>query len=77
MERGLDGGAIDPRGPGPVESLHGRDAAEAAAEQAAFEAAARAFLLLDLREMLEELRRTPLPFRGEGDEVIEVLGGVM
>jgi hypothetical protein len=34
-------------------------------------------LLLDLREVLEELGRTPPAFRGEGDEVIEVLGGVM
>ena len=77
MERGLDGGAVDPRGPRPVKGLHGRDAAEAAAEQAAFEAAAGAFLLLDLREVLEELGRTPAAFRGEGDEVVEVLGGVM
>ena len=76
-ERGLDGGAVDARGPGPVEGLHGRDAAEAAAEQAALEAAAGAFLLLDLCEVLEELRWAPAALGREGDEVIEVLGRVM
>ena len=77
VERGLDGGAVDPGGPGPVEGVHGGDAAEAAAEQAPLEAAAGALLVLDVGEMLEELDRTPAALRGEGDEVVEMLGGVM
>ncbi len=75
-QHGLDGGAIDPLGPGPVEVAHRGEAAEAAAGQAAFEAAARALLLLALDEMLEELGRAPAPFGREGDEVVEVRGGI-
>src|SRR3989454_9659836 len=75
-ERGLDGGAIDALGPGPVEVAHGGEAAEAAAGQAALEAAARALLLLALDEMLEELGGAPAAFGGEGDEIVEVGGGV-
>jgi hypothetical protein len=77
VERGLDGGPVDPRGPRPVKSRHGGDAPETAAEQAALEAAAGAFLLLDVGKVLEELSGTPAPFGGEGDEVVQVLGGVM
>jgi hypothetical protein len=76
-ERGLDGGAVDPREPRPVKGRPGGDAPEAAAEQAAIEAAAGAFLLLDVGEMLEELGGTPAAFGGEGDEVVQVLGGVI
>src|SRR5712692_4627606 len=32
-ERGLDGGAVDARGPRPVEGVHGGEAPEAAAQQ--------------------------------------------
>jgi len=77
VQRGFDGGALDARGPAPVEGLHGGEAAEAAAEQAAFEAAAGALLLFDIGEMLEELGRTPAAFGREGDQVVQVLGGVM
>ena len=75
-ERGLDGGAVDALGPGPVEVAHGGEAAEAAAGEAAFEAAARALLLLALDEMLEELGGAPAAFGGEGDDIVEVRGGV-
>ena len=74
---GLDGGAVDARGPGPVEVGHRGEAAEATAQEAAFEAAAGAFLLFDLDEVFEELRRAPAALGGEGDEVVEVRGGVM
>ena len=77
VERGLDGGPVDPRGPRPVKGVHGGDAAEAAAEQPALEAATGALLLLDVGEVLEELGRTPAAFRGEGDEVVQVLSGVV
>ena len=43
-EGGLDGRAVDALGPGPVEVGHGLEAAEAAAAEAAFEAAAGAVL---------------------------------
>ena len=56
-ERGLDDGAVDGGGPGPVEGVHRGEATEATAEQAPLEAAAGAFLLLDLDEVLEELGR--------------------
>jgi len=52
------------------------EAAEAAARQAAFEAAAGALLLLRRDEMLEELGGAPAPFGGEGDDIVEVRGGV-
>ncbi len=71
-----DGGAVDALGPGPVEVAHGGEAAEAAAGQATLEAAARALLLLALDEMLEELGRAPAAFGGEGDDIVEVGGGV-
>jgi hypothetical protein len=75
-EHGLDGGAVDPLGPGPVEVAHGGEAADAAAGETALEAAARALLLLGLDEMLEELGQAPAPFGGEGDDVVEMGGGV-
>ena len=44
-ERGLDGGAVDAVRPGPVEGVHRGEAAEAAAEEAPFEAAPGPVLL--------------------------------
>jgi hypothetical protein len=77
VERRLDGGAVDARGPGPIEGVHWGEAADPTAQEAAFEAAAGAFLLLDLDEVLEELRRTPAALGRQRDEVVQVRGGVM
>jgi hypothetical protein len=77
MQDGLDGGAVDTLGPVPVEVAYGQEAAEAAAEQAAFEAAAGAFLLLEFGQVLEELGGAPAALGGERDDVIEVGGGVV
>src|SRR5262245_3147791 len=61
LEHGVDDGAINPLGPGPVELRHGGEAAEAAAEQTAFEAPARAFLLFALDEVLEDRQAETAP----------------
>jgi hypothetical protein len=76
MQGGLDGGAVDALGPVPVEVAHGQEAADAATEQAAFEAAAGAFLLLELGEVLEELGGAPAALGGERDDIVEMGGGV-
>jgi hypothetical protein len=75
-EHGLDGGVVDAFGPRPVEVAHRGEAADAAAGEAAFEAATGAFLLLTLREMFQELGDAPPAFRGEGDDIVQVGGGV-
>ena len=77
MEGRLDGGAVDARGPGPVEGVHRGEAADPTAQEAAFEAAAGAFLLFDLDEVFEELRRAPAALGRQRDQVIQVRGGVM
>jgi hypothetical protein len=77
MEGRLDGGAVDPRGPGPVEGVHRGQAADPTAQEAAFEAAAGAFMLFDLDEVFEELRRVPAALGRQRDQVIQVRGGVM
>jgi hypothetical protein len=74
-QRGLDGIAIDPLGPGPVEVSDGLEAAEAGAGEAAFEAAAGALLLFLADDVFEELGDTPAVFGGERDEVVELGGG--
>jgi hypothetical protein len=73
---GVDGGAIDALGPGPVEVAHGGESAEAVARQAALQVAARARLVLALPEMLKELGRAPAAFGGERDDIVEMRGGV-
>ena len=74
---GLDGGAVEAFGPGPVKSVHRGEAAEAAAEEAPFETPAGPFLLLDVDEVLKELSGTPAALGRQRDEVIEVGGGVV
>jgi hypothetical protein len=73
---GLDGGAVDALGPGPIEVAHRGEAAEAAAGEAAFEAAAGTLLLLTLDEMFQELGDAAPAFRGEGDDIVQVRSGV-
>src|SRR5439155_13811090 len=75
-QHGLDGGAVEALGPGPIELGHGDEAADARAGEAAFETAAGALLLLALDEMLEQLRGTPPAFCGEGDDIIQMCRGV-
>jgi class 3 adenylate cyclase len=75
-KRGLHGGAVDPAGPPPVELAHRREAADARAGEPPLETAASALLVLLLAEVFEELDDAPPPFGGEGDDIIEVGGGV-
>ena len=75
-QRGLDRRAVEALGPRPVEVTHRGEAAEAAAEQAALEAAARALLLLARHEVLEQLGDAPPAFGGEGDDIVEMGRGV-
>jgi hypothetical protein len=77
VECRLDGGAVNPGGPGPIEGVHRGEAADPTAQEAAFEAAAGAFQLFDLDEVLEELRRAPAALGRQRDQVVEVRGGVM
>jgi hypothetical protein len=46
------------------------------AGEAALQAAAGALVLLAVDEMLEELRRAPPAFGGQGHDIVEVGGGV-
>ena len=73
----LDGGPVEAFGPGPVEGVHRGEAAEAAAEEAPFEAPAGPFLLLDVDEVLEELSGAPAALGRERDEVVHVRRGVV
>jgi hypothetical protein len=73
---GVDGGAVDALGPGPIELAHRREAADAAASEATLEAPAGPFLLFVLDEMLQELGRAPAPFGGQGDDIVQVRGGI-
>src|SRR5438128_1125871 len=75
-QRGLDRRAVDTLRPRPIEVAHRGESAKAASQKAALESAARALLLLALREMLEELGRAPPAFGREGDDVVEMRGGV-
>jgi hypothetical protein len=75
-EDGLDGGAIDARGPGSIEVAHRGEAPDPAARQAALETAPGAFLLFGLGEMLEELGGTPPALGGLREEIVEVGGSV-
>ena len=75
MERGLDGGAVDPEGRPSREGVHGGDAAEAAAEQAPLSCGGRA-PGADVGEMLEELDRLQRRFVARR-QVAEMLGGAM
>ena len=54
-EGGLDGVAVDPLRPRPVEVRHGLEAPKARPGEAALEPAARAVLLLGGGQVLEEL----------------------
>ncbi len=76
-ERGLDGGPVDALRPRPVKRAHRGEAAEAAAEQAPFEAAPGPFLLFVGDEVFEQLGWTPAPLGGERHEVVEVGGRVV
>jgi hypothetical protein len=77
VQGGLDGGAVDARGPGPVEGVHRGEAADPTAQETAFEAAAGAFLLFDLDEVFEELGRAPATLGRQRDQVVQVRGGVV
>ena len=77
VERRLDGGAVNPGRPGPVEGVYRGEAADPTAEETALEAAAGAVLLFDPDEVLEELHRTPAALGRQGDEIVQVRGGVM
>ena len=63
--------------PGPVEGVHRGEAAEAAAEEATFEAALGPGLLFAVDEVFEQLGRAPAALGGQGDEVVQVGGGVV
>jgi hypothetical protein len=75
--RCLDGGAVNPGGPGPIESGHRGEAADPTAQPAAFQAAAGAFRLFDLDEVFDELGRAPTTRGRQRDQVVQVRGGVM
>jgi len=64
-------------GQAQVEGVHGGEAPEAAAEEAPFETAAGPFLLLDVDEVLQQLRGTPAALGRERDQVVQVRGGVV
>jgi len=73
----LDGGTIDAGRPGPVEIGHRGKASDPRPRQAAFEATPGAFLLLLGDEVFEQLNGTPPSLGGQGDEVVEVGGGMV
>lgn len=72
----LDGGAIEPLGPGPVELAHGSEPPDPRVREAAFQTAAGAVVLLRVDEMLQQLDGAPAAFGGERDEIAEMGGGV-
>jgi hypothetical protein len=71
VEGGLDGGAVEALGPGPVEIGHGLEAADAAVSQAALKAFAGTVLGLRLDDTLEELGVAPAVLGGERDEIVD------
>jgi len=77
LEGGFDVGAVDLRGPVPVEVRHGSEGAEAASGQAPLEAAAGALLRLEMSHVLEELAGAEALLGRVGDDVVEVLGAVV
>ncbi len=77
LEGTLDGGAVDLPRPLPLEVGHGLEVAELAAGEAAYEAAALLLLGLLGCNALEQAARAGARLGGVGDEVVEVLGGVV
>ena len=76
LQRGVDGGAVDTFGPGPVELTHRGEAADPGPGQAAFQAAPGALLLFVLDEMFEQLGGAPAALGGESHDIVQVGGGV-
>ena len=77
VQGGVDGQPIEVGGPGPVEFTHGGEAPDFGAGQAAFQRAASAFLQFGLDQVFEQLGGAEAPLGGQGDEIVEVGGGVM
>jgi hypothetical protein len=74
---GVDGGAIEVSGPGPVERTHGGEAPDFRAGEAPLQGTAGAVLEFGLDEVLEELGGAEAPLGGQGDQIVEVGGRVM
>src|SRR5437764_636738 len=72
-EGAVDEPAIDRRRPAPVEVDHRLEAAEVAVGEATLEAALDAGLLVEVDDVLEQLRGAPPLARREGDEIVEPL----
>ena len=70
-EERLDERAIDGGGPIPIEVGHQLELLESRARQAPIESTPRAILFLDVRDVLEDLGRSPALFGGERDEIVE------
>src|SRR5260221_861508 len=74
-EERLDERAIDGGGPIPIEVGHQLELLEPRSRQAPIESTPRAILLLDVRDVLEDLGRSPVFLGGDRDEIVERAAG--
>lgn len=74
-EHGLDEGSVDLGWPAPVEVGHGLEALEPATLDAPVETTLGAVLFFERGDVLEELEGTEALLSGQGDQIVEPLGG--
>ncbi len=74
-ESALDELAVDLGRPGPVEVDHRLEAAEVAVREATLQAASGAVLLVEVDDVLEQLRRAPAFSGRPSDEIVELRAG--
>jgi len=65
---------VDPGGPGPIEIRHELEVFDAGVTEPPLQAAARAFGVLSLRQLFENLARRPARLDGPRQKIVEVIG---